>query len=143
MWRKQGARIKLGAAKMGLLHCPKRGPGRPPKGSKPKRGPKALDPGEIDRELRQTGDAFLNELFPHGVARWLRDQSQIREMALRPCQAERWPVQLMVPCPQGDAKGSGASEIQEWLGILGQNEADSTPQGAKEKAAGKYAAEGL
>ena len=116
----------------------KRGPGRPPKGSKPKRGPKAIDLAEIERELRQTGDAFLNELFPHGRPAGFEIDLRSAKWRFGPVRPSVGRFNLWCHVRKVTPK-EAARQIQEWLGILGQNEPESTPPGAKEKAAAKYA----
>ena len=116
----------------------KRGPGRPPKGSNPKRGPKALDPGEIDRELRQTGDAFLNELFPHGWPAGFEINLRSAKWRFGPVRRSVGRFNLWCHVRKVTPK-EAARQIQEWLRIPGQSEPELTPPAAKEKAAAKYA----
>jgi hypothetical protein len=45
----------------------KRGPGRPPKSAKPKRGPKPIDLEGIDKRARRYAKALFDIWFPSGL----------------------------------------------------------------------------
>ena len=92
----------------------KRGPGRPPKIHRAKRGPKPLDLEGVERQLRRVGSAFLDELFPEGEPAGFGINLKTATWRFGRIKPSKGRLNLWCRV-RGVTPAEGARQVQDWL----------------------------